>query len=277
MREKTCMRIIQKDLGRDPLYKIWNTTDEYMIIYFESDGGSLLFSDAIYPIEKGGLCFIAAGNLHYTMPDDPQKYLRSKIYITAKTMRSLLDSVSRDSDFYRLYSESGAVYASIQQEDRALVDKMFSDALERFCKSGREDGIIASFFYLMTLISDRAVGHSSSKTPESFMARAISYINSVYSEEISLDELCRVVNMSKSHFCRKFKAAMGITVMDYIFTTRIAAAKRLLSAGVLSISQISERCGFSSVSYFCQKFKEETGITANEFKRAAMRNSLPLF
>ncbi len=270
------MRIIQKELGRDPMYKIWNTTDEYTIIYFESDGGSLVFSDAIYPIEKGGLCFIAAGNLHYTMPDDPQQYLRSKIYVSSKTMRSLLGAVSVDSDFYRLYSESGAAYASISKRDRERVDEMFSEASDRFYRSGREDGIAATFFYLMTLIYDGAVRHSD-KTPDSFMARAISHINSAYSEEITLDELCRVVNMSKSHFCRKFKAAMGITVMDYIFTTRIAAAKRLLSENALSISQISERCGFSSVSYFCQKFKEETGTTANEFRRAALEKTYGIY
>ena len=119
----------------------------------------------------------------------------------------------------------------------------------------------------MTLISDSVVHHI--KAPDSFMARAIEYINTAYSEEISLDELCRVVNMSKSHFCRSFKSYMGMTVMEYVFTTRMAAAKRLLTTSSLSVSRISEQCGFSSLSYFCQKFKEQTGCTANAYKRAA--------
>lgn len=259
------MRIFYRELGRDALYKIWNTTDEYMIIYFNTDGGSLVFSDAIYPIEKGGLCFVAAGNLHYTMPDNPQDYLRSKIFISAKTMRSLFNLVCKDGAFYRLFSENGAVYAKIPEGDRERVDRIFSEAYERFYQSGCEDSITASFFYLMTVISDRATYRI--KTPDSFMAKAIEYINSAYADQISLDALCKVANMSKSYFCRSFKTAMGMTVMDYIFTTRIAAAKRLLLTSKLTVSQISERCGFSSVSYFCQKFKEETGVTANTFKR----------
>lgn len=262
------MRIMYNVVGRDSLYKIWNASDEYMIIYFSSDGGSLVFSDTIYPIEVGSICFVAPGNLHYTMPSDPRGYVRSKIFIDEKTMRALLGTVCPESDFYRLFSNNNAVYAKIYHNERERVEKLFEDAVFRYEKGGGEEGIIASFFYLMTLISDSIVDHI--KTPDSFLTKTIEYINSAYSGEITLDELCRVSNMSKSHFCRKFKSAMGMTVMEYIFKTRIAAAETLLGSRDLSISQISERCGFSSISYFCQKFKEQTGLSANEF-RARLR------
>jgi len=259
------MRIMYNFVGRDALYKIWNASEEYMIIYFSTDGGSLVFSDAIYPIEEGGICFIAPRNLHYTMPSDPQGYVRSKIFIDEKTMRAILGTVSAESAFYRLFSENKAVYAKIGDNERERVEKLFSDAKARYERSGAEEGIAASFFYLLTLISDSIVD-SNTKTPDSFLTKAIEYINSEYSGEISLDELCRVANMSKSHFCRKFKSEMGMTVMEYIFKTRIAAAETLLASEDLSISQISERCGFSSISYFCQKFKAQTGISANKYR-----------
>ena len=261
------MSVMHNVVGRDALYRVWNASDQYMIIYFDSDGGGIVFSDAIYPIERGAICFVAAGNLHYTMPEDPQKYVRSKIFISERSLRGILNAVPPESPFFRLFSKNSAVYAKLAETDREQVARIFSEAASRFCKDDREEGIVASFFYLMALISDSVADHI--QTPSSFMARTIEYINAAYYEEISLDTLCRVVNMSKSHFCRKFKLAMGMTVMEYVFKTRIAAAQTLLLSSNLSISQISERCGFSGISYFCQKFKEETGLTASAFREHA--------
>ena len=259
------MTVMHHVVGKDALYKIWNASDEYMIIYFASDGGSLVFSDTIYPIENGSICFIAPGNLHYTMPEDPQRYVRSKIFIDESVMGAILSTVSKESAFFRLFSENSVVYAKIPESDWDRVNRIFFDAASNSNEGDRTAWLAASFFYLMTIISHGVVNHT--KTPDGFMEKIIELINRAYFNEISLDELCKTANMSKSHLCRKFKTAMGMTIMEYILKTRIAAAQALLISSDFSISEISERCGFSSISYFCQKFKAETGLTANEFKK----------
>ena len=103
------------------------------------------------------------------------------------------------------------------------------------------------------------------KSPNTYIAKAIEYINANYRDEISLNGICKAANMSKSYFCREFKRRMGMTVMEYVLDTRIAAAKVLLNSGELTVSQISDKCGFSSPSYFCQVFKEKVGITAKRY------------
>lgn len=258
------MQILNHQTGRDPLYKIWNSTKEDMIIFFHSTGGSIVFADATYPIEKGALCFVSAGNLHYTMPDNPSEYDRSKIFISVREMKALLCAVPSESSFYKLFTEQAAVYAKVPQEEYELLEKIFLNAGNQLLNGSFEARIGSAFFYLMATISNY-VTHQI-KPQDTFMARTIEYINSAYANGISIEELCKVANMSKSHFCRKFKATMGMTVMDYIFKTRIAVAKSLIASTDLSISQISEECGFSSISYFCQKFKAEVGVSAKKFK-----------
>ena len=262
-KKEKLMKIINNEVGRDALYKIWNSTDENMIIYFSSSGGSIVYQDAIYPMESGSLCFIKEGKQHYTMPDNPADYVRSKIFLSDKNMRSLLSSLASESAFSKLFSENSVVYAKIPESERGGVEKEFKLAAER-CALGRCEGVASAFFSLMCVLSEHAVHHI--KSPDGFMGKAIEYVNENYPNDISLDELCRLVNMSKSHFCRRFKIAMGITVMEYILTTRIAAAKNLLISSELSVSQVSDLCGFSSISYFCQTFKEHVGITAREFR-----------
>ena len=254
------MRLIYREIGRDPLFKVWNASDEDMIICFHSDGGSLVFGNAIYPIEQGAVCFVAAGSVHYTMPDDPQCYERSKLFFPRGEFRALLEALSHTGGLSRLFRESEAVYAKIPACEEPLLNELLLRA-----ERGGEERAASLFLHLLTLIYENTRGQV--RTPDSFMARAVEYVNSSYAGEIALDDLCRLSNMSKSSFCRKFKAALGMSVMEYLLKTRIAAAKSLLLAGELSVSEISERCGFSSVAYFCRRFKEETGVSAGEFRR----------
>ncbi|MBR3994676.1 MAG: helix-turn-helix transcriptional regulator [Clostridia bacterium] len=48
---------------------------------------------------------------------------------------------------------------------------------------------------------------------------------------------------------------------------RIQKAKFLLANGVLTITAISEECGFSSLYHFCRIFKEKTGFTPSEYSK----------
>ena len=253
------MKLVHHQLGRDRLFKVWNAAEDNMIILFHSNGGSLVFGNAIYPIEQGAVCFISAGSIHYTMPDDPQVYDRSKLFVPVMESRTLVESLSEREELLRLFSAGGAVYAKIPDAEYPYVEQMLSRS------SGSDARIASAFLYLLSLISENNAGHL--KAPDSFMAKTVEYVNSSYHTEITLDGLCRVANMSRSHLCHRFKEAMGMTAMEYVLKTRIAAAKGLLLSGALSVNEISERCGFSSISYFSQKFKEETGVTASEFRR----------
>ena len=86
-------------------------------------------------------------------------------------------------------------------------------------------------------------------------------------ENIEIDDICDAIHVSKYYFCQKFKQVTGTTVMNYILNTRIASAKSMLENPALSISEVSEQCGFSSISYFCRVFKEESGMTPLQFQK----------
>ena len=75
------------------------------------------------------------------------------------------------------------------------------------------------------------------------------------------------VNVSKFHLCRCFREHTGMTVMDYILSTRIILAKNELTKTDESILCISEKCGFSSVSYFCRVFHRKEGCTPLQYRK----------
>ncbi len=258
------MEIIVQQKGRDSLYKIWNRIDGHMIIHMCSDGGNIVFHDKLLPIKKGALCYIGPNIYHYTLPDVPQEYIRNKIFVSQETFRKILEVVPKDSSFYKQFNEKTVLYSQLPENIMTEVEEAFLEA-NKAHKLELAPDFICYYLKLMTYIEKYSTENICA-SPDC-VSKAIEYINLNYSNKISLDEICGSAYVSKHHLCRKFKATMGITVMEYILTTRIAVAKKMLAADDCSIGEISEACGFSSFAYFCQAFKKCTGISAKQYRK----------
>lgn len=97
---------------------------------------------------------------------------------------------------------------------------------------------------------------------------ALNYIDTHYSEQITLEDLSRVLNLNPSYFCRLFKKATNSTFIEYLNFVRICKSEKKLSASTESIADISFSLGFASVSYFNKVFKNIKGCTPTEYKKS---------
>ena len=97
------------------------------------------------------------------------------------------------------------------------------------------------------------------------------YIDNNYSEQLTLEEIAGILNFNKSYFCRLFKKATGITVMDYINFVRIQNAEELLKTE-MNISEISYAVGFLSVSYFNRIFKKHKCCSPTAYRKTISNN-----
>ncbi len=100
------------------------------------------------------------------------------------------------------------------------------------------------------------------------MHSALSYINSRYDEDITLDEISAREGLDPSYFCRVFKAATGATFTEYLNFVRVCKAETMLARTSLGILEISEAVGFSSVSYFGRIFKRYRGCSPRTYRSA---------
>ena len=83
---------------------------------------------------------------------------------------------------------------------------------------------------------------------------------------ISLNELALLCNMSLSTFKRHFKKIYKATPTEYIFDRRLEDSKKLLAISEQSIIDIAINSGFKSVSHYSRKFKEKYGIPPSQYK-----------
>lgn len=91
------------------------------------------------------------------------------------------------------------------------------------------------------------------------------YITENFRTKITLANLCFLFGMNKTTLCRDFKATYDTTILDYINSLRIREAKSYLRQNKLSITEISDILGFSSVHYFCRLFKQQTGRSPTQY------------
>lgn len=87
-----------------------------------------------------------------------------------------------------------------------------------------------------------------------------------FSLSFSLSELAKKYGISVSYLSHTFKKTTGSSVMGYLLSCRIAAAKKYLAKTGMSISDVAEDCGFSDLSNFSRTFKAVTGYSPREFR-----------
>jgi AraC family transcriptional regulator len=96
---------------------------------------------------------------------------------------------------------------------------------------------------------------------------AVDYMHEYLEENLSLDTIAKVVGMSRYHFIRCFKQAIGISPYQYLVQQRIERAKRLLQVSQLSLADIAIACGFANQSHFTTCFKQQIKITPRTFAK----------
>lgn len=88
-----------------------------------------------------------------------------------------------------------------------------------------------------------------------------------YSQPYTLAELSKQYNISPSALSHRFRAATGMSVMEYLLSCRMASAKRMLAGTQMGIGEIVERCGFSDNSNFSRTFKALNGMSPTDFRK----------
>ena len=253
--------------GFNNRYNTWHTLNRNMVMFVHSGSGSIVAREQNYPITSGCLCFVGSSRFYYTLPDCPEKYDRSKVFLSNQELDRVLSLFPEELQLKERFAPNSLVYAQVPPQAVQQIDAIFDDLALYEDRDYYHDALVTSHYIkLLILLNDYA---TNTVFPVFGMVqKAIEYINAHIHERLSIDEICHVLHVSKYYFCKKFKQSTGITVMNYILMTRIISAKNMLENSDLAIGEISSRCGFSSQSYFCRVFKDESGMTPLQYQKS---------
>lgn len=100
------------------------------------------------------------------------------------------------------------------------------------------------------------------------VAEAVRFVRGHLGGAIGVGDVLKVVTLSRRQLERRFRAAVGRSVLDEIRRCRIDRAKQLLAETELTLAQVSTACGFSTPSYFTVVFRGEAGQTPGAYRQA---------
>lgn len=93
------------------------------------------------------------------------------------------------------------------------------------------------------------------------------YISEHYAEELTRDDLAKLVYLNPDYLSRMFRAETGESLSNYLIRYRIEKAKELLSNTNSPINQVACDVGYTNFSYFAKIFRKYAQCTPNEYRK----------
>jgi AraC-like DNA-binding protein len=83
----------------------------------------------------------------------------------------------------------------------------------------------------------------------------------------SLSDMAQLVGLSPSHFAKKFRQTVGLSLHRFIFHRRLAASLEMLKSDSAPLAHVAYDLGFASQSHFTRLFSERTGMTPAKYRK----------
>lgn len=245
--------------------------NSYEILIPFCDGMKCFMSNQVYDVRKGDVFIFPPCVSHKVDPPSHSIYERYVLYfkteyinsfspLSEKLLRGLFTQTECDAQCIHFEEEQEGNLISLIKKTQSYVNSP-GYAQEIYTQH--------AFFEILLLLSKEShiqnSNHYVSRNINYFKIKdVLAYIYSNLSEDLSLDNLTAKFYMSKTYFNNMFKLHTGVTVNQYIITTRIAASKKLLQEGK-PVSQIYEKIGFNNYSHFIRTFTKIVGISPKQY------------
>ena len=227
-------------------------------LFYVRDGrGEFLLEDKIYPISKDDL-IIVNPHINHT---EISKGTPPLSYFTVG-VEGVCFSFN-DQKEYRIFNcrkkEADLLFYfnSLFQE----LDNQ-SEGYEKICNY-----LLHILILQLQRITDSPFELITAQHPSKECAYIKRYLDSNYSENITLDHLSALSHLNKYYLSHEFTKYYGISPMNYLSRKRIDVCKELLENTDYGISDIAHRVGFSSQSYLSQSFRKSCGMTAGTYRK----------
>lgn len=110
-------------------------------------------------------------------------------------------------------------------------------------------------------------------THEERLRLARAYLDSNYTNAVTIQYVSQEAALSPYHFIRLFCRLYKQTPHQYLIQRRIDRAKELLRMSELSITDICLEVGFESLGSFSTRFRKDTGLSPSEYRKNAAKQS----
>jgi FixJ family two-component response regulator/AraC-like DNA-binding protein len=99
------------------------------------------------------------------------------------------------------------------------------------------------------------------------VGRTIAHLSRHYDEDLTVDGIAGITDISASHLAHLFRSEIGMSVRDYLTRVRVAIAQDLLAHTDEKLESIAARLGFADTSHLAHVFQRIIGRPPSAYRR----------
>ena len=257
----------------DALMSQFHYDTSLILLLFLHGHGEIRIEGRLYTFGAGDMIILNPSELHRCTIADGEIFERISLHIS----ENITDGFGiEDTGLWGAFYERERGIGNILRAERLREiggDRLMREILAHASGSGRADPILlrCKVIELLAGISEivdlREPTDESPRIENELILEILQYLNTHYTEDISLSDVADRFYHSKYHVCHLFREQVGITMHDYLVMRRIHLVNDLIRRG----DPISEACfsaGFRNYSNFFRLYKKHTGMTPQEFKNS---------
>ena len=231
-------------------------------IYFLSKGNrSFFLADSLYKINAPTLVVIPPNAVHKT---EGQSFERHNVNVSEEYLsayeKHVLDEIALK--FINLSPQESKSLLSVLN-DAYAVDKHSKFSNEKL------KSVFSYFIFLLNGLKvdiQQPKANFKNAIPPLYL-KILDYLNTHYSENITLDVLAERFFIPKPTLTYNFKKFVGKSPIDFLVDIRLAKAKQMLVSSKKKLEEIAFLNGFSSANYFGLIFKKREGLAPSSYRK----------
>ena len=259
----------------------FSTTDVHAcdnrLVYIYSGKVKVKMEDRIYLAERGSL-FLYPSSAKYSlinMTDADAKIMSINFDFNQREGRptspipTIPDRIWHQTDAVEsiCFDDEPAFNFPIHLEAMQTLEPIFAEMTDEFVNTKSFDSTMLGLLIHQVLIHIArriSTGHGQKMT--GLVERVIDYIHQNYSSSLSNEEIGKHFSYHPNYINRIIQKHTGQSLHQYVLSCRVAKALELLQTSGMSVTEVSERVGFSSIKHFSQTFKSIYGYSPIHFK-----------
>lgn len=255
----------------------WHFHSEYEIVYVIRSFGKRFVGDNIGDFKSGDLVLLGSNLPHLWKNDELFYQNNPKYWVNAVVIHFPFDFFKEP---FSKYPEFNRIKELLLRSTRGIsfdlkVSKIVGPKLKNLLELDDFSRTIGLLGILneMALSKNYKLLASKSFSPNVFewsgkrLDKVMYIVNSEYRNKLKLDDVADQIGMNNAAFSRYFKEKTGKSFSEFIIEMRISYACKLLTEGILNITQVCYESGFNNISNFNRQFKKITFLTPTQFQK----------
>ncbi len=242
---------IEKRITTENIGRHWHECLEIMLVL--NGSGTHFLNSTPFRVRRGYICLIHPGDFHELIIDKTEPFemidmLVSHNFVSGQSMNQV-----------RYHNRDLSKYLDERKLEvtQYVCEKLLGEynGENPMCAEVIRNGF--EWMMLNIFHSENYLDNESLRKEK--IEQVIMHINNSFMREITLEQVAKMVHLSRGYFSQYFKEEMGVTFQEYLQNLRLNFALELIKTSDLSISEICFRTGFNSAAYFSRAFKKHFG------------------